>query len=298
MSKKKNKNIGKAKITEEEKIIGSQKCILKAIQLMATIDELEKRQIPMRGWVDSQLDEFIREREIDPFSQHQFSVETMLPPEFGFKSLVCETFFSQALAWWAKAQYTNQQKDKYLLKNMYASASWYNHFMERRNNLGSHSPNNERHKVPGDTWLIARGYYPFGDTVITAFKYVLSESMALFVPSQNKETTLHMCLGAFGINQIEISELQVPDPTGTNILALVVTEPTPLLYHIIPMPNGNWVCEAWDVDASNTIVEGGQYYSLPPEIVCNSPKEAFKALSAEVNVGAEDATPPFPPATC
>ena len=135
----------------------------------------------MRGWVDNQLDEFVREREIDPFSQQQFSVETMLPPEFGFKSLMCETFFSQALAWWAKAQYTTQPKDKYLLKKMYASASWYNHFMERRNNLGSHFPNNERHKVPGDTWLIARGYYPFGDAVITALKYMLAESMALLV---------------------------------------------------------------------------------------------------------------------
>ena len=236
----------------------------------------------MRGWVDNQLDKFVREREIDPFSQQEFSVETMLPSEFGFKSLVCETFFSQALAWWAKAQYTNQQKDKYLLKKMYANASWYNHFTERRNNLGSHFPNNERHKVPGDRWLIARGYYPFGDTIITAFKYMLSESMALLVPLQNKETTLCMCLGAFGINQIGISDLQVPDSTDARILALVVREPTPLLYHIIPMPNGKWVCEAWDADASNTIIEGGQHFSLPSEFVCESPREAFMALSAQV----------------
>ena len=282
MSKKKNKSVGKARITEEGKVIGSRKCILKAIQLMSTIDELEKRQIPMRGWVDNQLDEFVRKREIDPFSQQQFSVETMLPPDFGFKSLMCETFFSQALAWWAKAQYTNQQKDKYLLKKMYASASWYNHFMERRNNLGSHSPNNERHKVPGDRWLIARGYYPFGDTVITAFKYMLSESMALLVPPQNRETTLRMCLGAFGINQIGISDLQVPDSTEIKTLALVVEEPTPLLYHIIPMPNGKWVCEAWDADASNAIIEGGQHFSLPSEFVYASPEEAFKALSVQV----------------
>ena len=282
---KKNKNIGKARITEQEKIVGSQKCILKAIQLMATIDELEKRQVPMRGWVDNQLDEFVREREIDPFSQKElrFSVDTILPPDHGFKSLVCETFFSQALAWWAKAQYTNQQKDKYLRKNMYASVSWYKHFMERRNNLGSHFPNNERHKVPGDRWLIARGYYPFGDTVITAFKYMLAESMSILVPSQTKETILRMFLGAFGINQVGISHIQVPDSTGAKILALVVIEPSPLLYHIIPMPNGNWVCEAWDVNASGAIVPGGQYFSLPSEILCKSSIEAFKALSAQVS---------------
>ncbi len=284
MSRKQNKNIGQSRITEEEKIKGSQKCILKAIQLIATIDELQKKQIPMRGWVDSQLDEFVRESEIDPFSRRELSlpVDAILPPQYGFTSLVYETFFSQALAWWAKAQCTNQQKDKYLLKKMYASASWYDHFMGRRNNLGSHFPNNELQKVPGDRWLIARGYYPLGNTVITAFKYVLSESMALLVPSLNKETTLHMSLGAFGINQIDISQLQVPDSTDKNILALVVTEPTPLLYHIIPMPNDNWVCEAWDVDASHTIVEGGQHYIWPADIVCNSAQEAFKALSAEV----------------
>ena len=283
MSKK--KNIGKARITEQEKIIGSQKCILKAIQLMSTIDELEKRQIPMRGWVDNQLDEFVREREMDPFSQKElrFSVDTILPSDYGFKSLVCETFFSQALAWWAKAQYTSQQKDKYLQKNMYSNVAWYKHFMERRNNLGSHFPNNERHKVPGDRWLIARGYYPFGDTVITAFKYMLAESMSILVPQQNKETTLSMFLGAFGINQVSISDIEVPDSTGAKILALVVTEPSPLLYHIIPMPNGNWVCEAWDVDESRAIVPGGQYFSLPSGIVCKSPREAFKALSVQVN---------------
>ena len=47
MSKNKNISVSKAGITEEEKVIGSKTCILKAIQLMATIDELEKRQIPM-----------------------------------------------------------------------------------------------------------------------------------------------------------------------------------------------------------------------------------------------------------
>ena len=99
MSKKKNRSVGRAGATEEEKIIGSQKCILKAIQLTATIDELEKRQIPMRGWVDNQLDEFVRDQEIDPFSHQSFSSETMLPLEYGFKSLVCETFLSQVLAW-------------------------------------------------------------------------------------------------------------------------------------------------------------------------------------------------------
>ena len=284
MAKKKSKNHANAKITQEERIMGSRKCILKAIQLLSTVDELEKRQVPMRGWVDNQLDEFVREREIDPFSQRELrlSIDEILPAEYGFKSLVCETFFSQALAWWAKAQYTGRQHDKYLLKKMHASPSWYNHFMERRNNLGSHFPNNERHKVPGDRWLIARGYYPFGSTVITAFKYILSESMALLVQQQDKETTLRMCLGAFGVNQIDISELQVPDSTSAKILALVVTEPTPVLYHIIPLINGNWVCEAWDSDAANTIIEGGRHFSLPSGIVCESPKEAFEALSAQV----------------
>ena len=268
-------------------MVGSQKCVLKAVQLMATIGELEKRQMPMRGWVDDELDEFVRDREIDPFSQQEsrFSGDEILPPEYGFTSLVYETFFSQSLAWWAKAQYTNQQKDKYLERRMYASASWYNHFMERRNNLGSHFPNNERHKVPGDMWLIARGYYPFGETVITAYKYMLSESMALLMPPQNKETTLRLCIGAFGINKIDISDLRVPDSTGAKILALIVREPTPLLYHIIPMINGNWVCEAWDVDESGAIVEGGEHYNLLAKIVCKSPQEAFKALSAQVNEG-------------
>lgn len=284
MSKKTDKNTGKGNITEEEKRTGSQKCILKAVQLMATIGELEKRQIPMRGWLDNQFDEFVRELETDPFSRNPLSpsADAMLPAEYGFTSLVYETFFSQAVAWWAKAQNTSQQKDKYLRKKMYASASWYNHFMERRNNLGSHFPTKEQYKVPGERWLIARGYYPFGDAVITAFRYMLSESMALLVPPQNRETTLRMCLGAFGINQINVSDLQVPDSTGAKTLSLIVTEPTPLLYHITPMPNGNWVCEAWDVDTSGAIVEGGQYYNLPAEIVCNSPREAFKALSAQV----------------
>ena len=165
---------------------------------------------------------------------------------------------------------------------MYANASWYNHFMERRNNLGSHFPNNERHEVPGDNWLIARGYYPFGETVIPAFKYMLAESMSLLVPPHNRITTLRMCLGAFGINQIGISDLQVPDSSGAKTLSLVVTEPSPLLYHIVPMPNGKWVCEAWDADGSNAIVPGGRHFSLPSEYVCESPREAFKALSAQV----------------
>jgi hypothetical protein len=107
--------------------------------------------------------------------------------------------------------------------------------------------------------------------------------MSILVPPQNKGTTLRMFLGAFGIDQIGISDLQVPDSTGAKILALVVIEPSPLLYHIIPMPNGNWVCEAWDVDAWDAIVPGGQYFNLPSEIVCKSPREAFTALSAQVN---------------
>ena len=165
---------------------------------------------------------------------------------------------------------------------MYANTSWYDHFMNRRNSLGSHLPNNERHKVPGDRWLIARGYYPFGDTVVAGFKYILSESMALLVPSSNKETTLRMCLGAFGINQINVADLQIPESIGTRSLTLVVTEPTPLLYHIMPMPKGKWASEAWNADASNVIIENGRHFSLPLESAYESPVEAFKALAAQI----------------
>ena len=239
----------------------------------------------MRGWVDNQLDEFVREREMDPFSLNLQgpATDAMLPADFGLTSLVYETFFSQSLAWWAKAQCTYQQKDKYLERKMYGSPPWYDHFMDRRNNLGSHFPNNERYKVPGDRWLIARGYYPFGDIVLTAFKYILSESMALLVPPQNRETTLCMCLGAFGVDQADISDLEVPDPSNSKSFSLIVKEPTPLLYQIIPLPNGNWVCEAWDVDSSGNIIEDGKHYNLPAELACSSPRDAFKALSEQVN---------------
>ena len=280
---KKRKDSGNAKATEEDRIIGSEKCILKAVQLMATIDELEKRWIPERGWIDNELDEFVRARELDPFSQQQFSVEAMLPAEYGFKSLVCETFFSQALAWWAKAQHTNQQKDKYLLRKMYRSTSWYDHFMGRRNNIGSHLPNDELFRVPGARWLIARGYHPFGSAAIVAFKYMLSESMALLMPPQKKKETLRMCLGAFGIGHINISDLQVPDSTDAKVLSLVVLNPSPLLYHIIPLPNGNWVCEAWDADESSAIVPGGRHFGLPSELACRTPQEAFRVLSERIS---------------
>lgn len=285
MPKKKNKKIGNTGITEEEKRVGSQKCVLKAVQLMATIDELEKRQVPMRGWVDQQLDDLVRELETDPFSRNSQSpsADAMLPADYGFTSLVYETLFSQAVAWWAKAQNTNQQKDKYLQNKMYSSASWFNHFMERRNNLGSHFPNDERFQVPGERWLIARGYYPIGNTIRTAFKYILAESMSLLVTSEHKdETLLRMCLDAFGISQISIFQLQLPDISDPKTLSLIVHEPSPLLYHIIPLLSGQWVAEAWEVDASGAIVAEGQYFNLDPEIVCKSPVEAFTALSAKI----------------
>ena len=280
--KKKGRNLGKAGPTLDEKIVGSEKCILKAIQLMATIDELEKRQIPERGWVDDSLDKFVRGREVDPFSRPPFQLEVMVPPEYGFKSLVCETFFSQALAWWAKAQNNHQQPDKYLSKGMYASALWYDHFMGRRNNLGSHHPNDERRKVPGDTWLIARGYYPFGDKVIAAFKYMLSESMALLVPPQDRETTLSMCLGAFGIGNMDISNLQPPSSDGVESYSAVIKETSRMVYLMSPMPNGNWVCEAWDMDQSNEVIQGGRHISLSSEVACITPQDALMALAAQM----------------
>ena len=166
---------------------------------------------------------------------------------------------------------------------MYSSASWFNHFMERRNNLGSHFPNDERFQVPGQRWLIARGYYPIGNTIRTAFKYMLAESMSLLVTSQHKdETLLRMCLDAFGISQISIFQLQLPDISGPKTLSLIVHEPSPLLYHIIPLLSGKWVAEAWEVDASGAIVAEGQYFNLDPEIVCKLPGEAFTALSAKI----------------
>ena len=287
MSRAKNtraSNGRKDSITDEEKRIGSQKCILKAIQLLTTIDELTKRQVPMQGWVDKQLDEFVRARETDPFSSNQQSpsADVMLPPDYGFTSLVYETFFSQAVSWWSKAQHTKQQPDKILRKKMYASAAWYDHFMDRRNNLGSHLSNNERHRVPGDRWLIARGYFPFGTTVLTAFKYMLAESMSLLVPYKQKdETLLLMCLGAFGIPHANISDLQIPDPSTASSLSLVIKEPSPLLCHISPLPNGKWVCEAWESDPSGAIIQGGHYFA-PPENSCDSPAEALSALWAKV----------------
>ena len=288
--KKKGRNPGKTGPTLDEKIVGSEKCILKAIQLMATIDELEKRQIPERGWVDDSLDEFVREREVDPFSHPPFNIKMMVPPEYGFKSLVCETFFSQALAWWAKAQNSYQQPDKYLSKSMYASALWYDHFMGRRNNLGSHHPNDERRKVPGNTWLIARGYYPINDKVIAAFKYMLSESMALLVLPQNRETTLSTCLGAFGIGKMDISNLQPPSSDGTKSYSAVIEEPSRMMYLMSPMPNGNWACEAWDVDQSNEMIPEGQYISLSSEVTCMTPQDALMSLAAQMNKEQRTAT--------
>ena len=54
-------------ITVEEQKAGSRKCVAKAIQLVAVIDELQVK-VPTHGWVDDTLDDLVRLLEVDPLS--------------------------------------------------------------------------------------------------------------------------------------------------------------------------------------------------------------------------------------
>ena len=150
MPRSKNKN---AKISDEEKKTGSRKCVLKAIQLIATLDELGERQIPVLGWTDENLDKTVRTLEVDHLSDHINSkpgVDVLLPQGYGFTSLVYETFISQAVLWWAKAQYNSRhQNDKCLREEMYAYPIWHKHFMKNRNNQIGHFSNEGIKEVPG-----------------------------------------------------------------------------------------------------------------------------------------------------
>ena len=123
MAKQKNhsRRGGGRGLTVEEQKAGSGKCVAKAIQLVAVIGELD-RNVPMHGWVDERLDDLVRLMEIDPFSgDSRPPTDAVLPRHYGFTSLTLETYFSSAVEWWAKAQWTNQQRDKYLRRNMYTN---------------------------------------------------------------------------------------------------------------------------------------------------------------------------------
>ena len=270
----------KQSATVEEQKYGSRKCVVKAVQLVAVIDELD-RTVPIHAWVHTQLDDLVRLLETDPFSgEPQPPVDAVLPPQYGFTSLTLETFFSAAVEWWAKAQRTNQQPDKYLRKNMYANTALYDHFMDRRNNLGSHFPNTEQNKVPGGRWLAARGYFPLGPNALPALKHLLSDSMSLLVAPEQKDEMRRQILSAFRIDpDSNCIELQIPAAAAGDSYSLVIMNPLPLWYLITPLLDGKWTAEAWEVDESNGLVPGGRHFEVSSERVWNSPQDALMGFS-------------------
>ena len=289
MAKQKNhsrRGGGRGPTVEEQKA-GSGKCVAKAIQLVAVIGELD-RNVPMHGWVDERLDDLVRLMEIDPFSgDSRPPSDAVLPRHYGFTSLTLETYFSSAVEWWAKAQWTNQQRDKYLRRNMYANPALHDHFKDRRNNLGSHFPNTEQGKVPGGRWTIARGYFPFGPDTLPTFKHLLadsmSDSMSLLVPPQQKEKTRRKILVAFHVDPCTSSTgLQIPTLATTNGYAWVVEEPFRLWCQIMPLIDGKWTAEAWEVDEQDRQVLGGRNFGVSSERVWDSPVDAMKGLYASM----------------
>lgn len=277
---KQSRRAGGGGTSIEEQRYGSRKCVGKAVQLVAVVDELDGT-VPMRGWVHRRLDDLVRLLETDPFAgEPRPPVDAVLPPHYGFTSLTLETYFSTAVEWWAKAQRTNQQRDKYLRKSMYLNAALYDHFMERRNNLGSHFPNTEQAKVPGGRWVVARGYFPFGPHTLPAFKHLLADSMSLLVSPERKEETRSKILGAFGVDPGSDSMgIKIPPAPAGDSYSLVIEEPLRLWYLITPLLNGKWTAEAWEVDESNMSVPGGLNFGVPSEIVWDSPADAVKGLS-------------------
>lgn len=269
--------------TVEEQRYGSRKCVAKAVQLVAVIDELDGK-VPMHAWVHTRLDDLVRLLETDPFSgEPRPPVDAVLPPQYGFTSLTLETYFSAAVEWWAKAQHTKQQRDKYLRKNMYTNTALYDHFMDRRNNLGSHFPNTEQGKVPGGRWVVARGYFPFGPDALPALKHLLAESMSLLVAPQHKEETRRKILGAFGVDpDSSRMELRIPSAPAADSYSLVIHEPTRLWYLITPLLDGKWTAEAWEVDESDADVPGGRHFRVSSETVWDSPQDAVKGLNDAV----------------
>ena len=263
-------------ITVEEQKAGSRKCVAKAIQLVAVIDELHVK-VPTRGWVDDTLDDLVRLLEVDPLSGvHRPPADAILPRHYGFTSLTLETYFSTAVEWWAKAQQTKQQRDKYLRRRMYANPALYDHFMDRRNNLGSHFPNTEQGKVPGGRWTIARGYFPSGPDVLPALKHLLADSMSLLVTRKSKDETRRSILGAFHLDP-DVG-VQIPTlPTSTGY-SLVVEQPVRLWYDITQLMNGKWTAEAWEVDGQNRYVPGGRHFGVSSERVWDSPADAMRDL--------------------
>ena len=265
--------------TVEEQRYGSRKCVLKAVQLVAVIDELDGK-VPMHAWVHTRLDDLVRLLETDPFAgEPRPPVEAMLPAEYGFTSLTLETYFLSAVEWWAKAQHTKQQRDKYLQKNMYTNTALYDHFVDRRNNLGGHFPNTEQSKVPGGRWVVARGYFPRGRDALPALKHLLAESMSLLVPPQLKEETRSKILGVFGVDpDSSVMELRIPSARAADSYSLVIEEPTRLLYLVTPLLDGKWTAEAWEIDESNADVPGGRHFGVASETVWDSPHDAVKSL--------------------
>ena len=267
-------------VTVEEQKAGSRKCVAKAIQLAAVIDELQGK-VPMHGWVDDELDDLVRLLEVDPFSGvHRPPAEAVLPPHYGFTSLTLETYFSTAVEWWAKAQRTQQQRDKYLRKKMYANPALYDHFMDRRNNLGSHFPNTEQGKVPGGRWTIARGYFPSGPDALPALKHLLADSMSLLVSRENKDETRRKILGAFRLNPG--TGIQIPTLSTSTDYSFVVEHPVRLWYDITPLMNGKWTAEAWEVDERDRYIPGGRHCGVSSERVWDSPEDAMWGLQASI----------------
>ena len=271
-------------ISEEGRKVGSRKCILKAMQLLAVLDELDGIQFSIAGKSGESLDSVIRMLEIDPYSCRgpAPAPNLLLDPGYGFTSLMHETLFAQSLSWWAKAQNGKQQPDKYLRKNMYDSPLWYQHFMDRRNNLTSHFPNTERDLVPGEHWLIARGYFPIGDSVFKAFKYMLVESLSLLSPIESRAGLFLMLSGKLGINEVNITDLEIPQMKNMQGYSFIIEHPVRLLYRLQPVRNGDrWLIEARQVDESNSLVDGGFHLDSFEE-ECDSWQSAFDVATLKV----------------
>ena len=285
MSKKSKRSRSGQGISDEDRKVGSRKCILKAMQLLAVLDELYGIQFPVTGKSGESLDDVVRMLEIDPFSQSAPSPkpDMLLDPGYGLTSLMHETLFAQSLSWWAKAQWGNQQKDKYLRKNMYASPLCYQHFMDRRNNLTSHFPNSQRDLVPGEHWLIARGYFPIADSVLKALKCMLVESLCLLLPLESREGVSRMLSHKLGIDGVNITELEVPRMMNMQGYSFIIERPIRLFYRLQPVRNGDrWVIEARQVDESNSPIDGG-FHLDSFEVECDSWQSALRVAMLEVD---------------
>ena len=285
MSSKPKRSRSGQGISGEARKVGSRKCILKALQLLTVLDELYGIQFSITGKSGESLDSVVRMMGIDPFSNSAQSPkpDMLVDSGYGLTSLIYETLFAQSLSWWAKAQCGKQQKDKYLRKNMYASPLWYQHFMDRRNNLTSHYPNAERNLVPGEYWLIARGYFPIGESVLKAYKCMLVESLSLLLPSESREGVYRMLSRKLGINDVSIRELAIPKMMNMQGYSFIIERPLRLFYMLQPVRNGDrWVIEAWQVDETNSLIDGG-FHIDSFEVECESWQSALDVAISRVH---------------